>query len=184
MPLKVLAKIKDIIPQLIDGFKFLFVSMPKNIFQLIKNVTKFIEKTIPIAFAVILTYFLIFFGLQILITKITKIPGLIPHSPLALLSLLIVYNLVSSQGKLMETLQLYILKVFLMIFDNPLTKELFKFDVKINEKKPAESMMKIIGWSMKNIISVSLTLIILSIILNYSVEKIWDLSTTYVNSKL
>jgi len=187
MPLKAISGLAKIIPQLfqllpvlLKGFMFLFVGLPKMIFAQIKNAFKFIKKSIPIAFAVILSFFLVFFGLQMLITNVLGTPGLIPHPPLAAFTLLIVYELVMTQGDLMKKFQTYLLKGFLFIFANPLTKELFNFNVKIDKKKPLKSMGKILAWSAKNMVKIILTFFFLIFLLKVGAEKIWGYITFYM----
>ena len=186
MPLKAIAGLAKIIPQLfqllpvlLKGFMFLFVGLPKMIFTQIKNVINFIKKAIPIAFAVVLSYMLVFFGLQIMITNVLGTPGLIPHAPLAAFSLLIVYELVMTQGDLMKQFQTLLLKGFLFIFANPLTKDLFNFNVQIDKKNPLKSMPKILSWVAKNIVKIIITVFFLMFLTKISAEKIWGYITFY-----
>jgi hypothetical protein len=187
MPLKAIAGLAKIIPQLfkllpvlLKGFMFLFIGLPKLIFAQIKNAMKFIKKSIPIAFAVVLSYLLVFFGLQLLITNVLGTPGLIPHAPLAAFSLLIVYQLVMTQSDLMKKFQTYLLKGFVFIFANPLTKEIFNFNVKIDPKNPLKSMPKILVWSAKNIVKIILTIFFLIFMSKVGAEKIWGYITFYL----
>jgi hypothetical protein len=187
MPFKAIAGLAKIIPQLfkllpvlLKGFMFLFVGLPKMVFAQIKNAMNFIKKSIPIAFAVILSYMLVFFGLQMLITNVLGTPGLIPHPPLAVFSLLIVYELVMTQGDLMKKFQKFLLKAFLFIFANPLTKELFNFNVKIDPKNPLKSMPKILAWAAKNMVKIILTIFFLIFLTKISAEKIWGYITFYM----
>ena len=187
MPLKAIAGLAKIIPQLfkllpilLKGFMFLFVGLPKMFFAQIKNALNFLKKSIPIAFAVILSYLLVFFGLQLLITNVLGIPGLIPHAPLAAFSLLIVYELVMTQGNLMKKFQTYLLKAFVFIFANPLTKEIFNFNVKIDPRNPLKSMPKILAWAAKNMVKIILTIFFLIFIFKIGAEKIWGYITFYL----
>jgi hypothetical protein len=187
MPLKAIAGLAKVIPQLfkllpvlLKGFMFLFIGLPKMVFKQISNAGKFVAKSIPIAFAVILAYLLVFFGLQMLITHVLDTPGLIPHPPLAVFALLIIYELVMTQFDLMKLFQKYLLKGFLLIFANPLTKELFGFNVKIDKKNPLKSMSKIIAWCAKNIVKIILTIFFIIFMVKISANKIWGYITFYM----
>jgi hypothetical protein len=177
---KLIPQLFKLLPVLLKGFMFLFLGLPKMIFAQIKNAMNFIKKSIPIAFAVILTYLLVFFGLQMLITNVLGTPGLIPHTPLAAFALLIVYELVMTQGDLMKKFQTYLLKAFLFIFANPLTKELFNFNVNIDPKNPLKSMPQILAWAAKNMVKIILTFFFLTFLFKVGVEKIWGYITFYM----
>jgi hypothetical protein len=178
---KIIPQLFQLIPLLIKGSMFLFISLPTMVFKQISNAGKFIARSIPIAFAVILSYLLVFFGLQMLITHVLGTPGLIPHAPLAVLSLLIVYELVMTQFDLMTLFQKYLLKGFLLIFANPLTKEIFNFNVKIDEKNPLKSMPNVISWCAKNLVKIILAIFFIIFIVKTSSQKIWSYVTFYTN---
>jgi len=179
--MKALEGIAQIIPFLIKGTLFIFVDLPKYIFGVIKSIGNFIKKSIPVLFAVILTFMLVFFGLQIIISKVMDTPGMIPHIPLAAFSLFIVYELVTNEYDLLKSFQKKIFDAFLFIFANPLLKDILGFDVKVDSKNPLKSMPQILKWIGKNILKIILFLFFILLIGKISYQKIWGYITFYTN---
>lgn len=174
-----MADIAKVIPLLFKGLIFLVVTIPKTWISVIKAVAKFTKKAIPIAFAVILSFFLIFFGIQFLITYLTGAQGLIPHIPLAVITMMLVFDLVLNNSAQLKIFQKYVLKGFLLLFNNPLLKDIFGFDVKVDSKNPDKSFSKILKWTMKNLVKIIFTFFGLAIMLKLFILNSWKYITFY-----
>jgi hypothetical protein len=179
--LKIVPDMLKALPLALKALIYLVVKIPKMIFNIIKNITKFIKKAIPLAFAVIISFLIVFFGIQYLFSQITGLGTMLPHAPLAVFSLYIVYELVMNEGNALKTFQSMLLNGFLLIFNNPLTKDILGFDVEIDKKNPGKSFIKILKWVSKNIVKIILTLFFVAFMLKISLVKIWGYITFYMN---
>jgi hypothetical protein len=177
--LKIVPGMLKLIPLLLKGTLFLFQTLPTFIIKVISNTTNFIKKAIPLSFAVVISFIIVFFGIQMFLGYLTGNPNLIPHLPLALFTLYIIVELVLTKTDIMKTFQSYILKLFLLIFNNPLTRDLLGFNVKVDPKNPSKSIMKILQWSVKNVVKIILTIFFIAFIFKVSYEKIWGYITFY-----
>lgn len=178
-PLKPFVKL---IPVILEAIIFMLITIPKFFMSLTNKITKFGKKALPVSLAISITFILIFFGLQMITTKITGTAGLIPHLPLALLTLFIIINIVEDKIIILRTIQKYLLIIFLFIFTNPAIKILVGFDVDIDEDDPMKSTLKIIEWIYKNIVKVILTFIILAYLIKTSSVMLWSYITFYSNN--
>jgi hypothetical protein len=171
--------IAKVIPLMFKGLIFLVVTVPTTIVSIIKTIGQFTKKAVPIAFAVVLSFFLIFFGIQFLITYLTGAQGLIPHIPLAMLTMVLVFDLVMNNTAQLKIFQKYVLKGFLFLFNNPLLKDIFGFDVKVDSKNPDKAFEQILKWTMKNLVKIVFTFFGLAIMLKLLILNSWKYITFY-----
>jgi len=175
--LKIVPGILKIIPLTIKALIFLVVSLPKMIFNLIKSIYKFIGKAAPNTFAIIVLFMLIFFGFQILMRNLLG-PGIItPPIILGIFTLFIIYSLVINESKEISLFQKILLDLFLKIFNNDITRDLFKFNIPVDKKHPEKSFPAILKWVSKNLIKVILTLIIIALFVKMFIIKLWEYFT-------
>ena len=187
MPFKAIKGILKIVPDMLKALPlavkaliFLVVRLPTLIINTVKNALTFIRKAIPLAFAVILSYLLIFFGIQYLFSELTGMSLGLAQIPLATFTLFIIYELVMYKTDILKLFQNYLLKGFLLIFDNPLIKDLVGFNVKIDKKNPAKSFVNILKWVSTNIVKVILSFFFIAFMLKISIGKIWQYVTFYM----
>jgi hypothetical protein len=176
---KTIVELMKMLPLLIKALIFMVTTVPKFIINFLKSVTKFIKSAKPLVFAVIISFFAVYFGIQYLFGYLTGMNGVIPAIPLALLSLYIIVDLVMNNSSQLKVLQSILLKGFIFIFNNPLLKDLLGFDVKIDEKNPAKTTEKIIAWALKNFLKIIITLFALGIGLKIFIQKLWSYVTFY-----
>ena len=176
---QVIPGLLKVIPLSVEALIFLVVTVPKFIIDTIKSITKFITKATPLAFAVIISFFAIYFGIQFLFGYLTGMNGVIPAIPLAIISLYVIYDLVLNNNKQLKVLQDLLFQGFIYIFNNPLIKELIGFNISIDEKDPIKSSEKVIDWFLKNIPQTILTLFILALTLKIFIQKSWSYLTFY-----
>ena len=177
--LKIVPNMLKALPLAVKALIFLVVKLPKLIFNTIKNVFNFIKKAIPLAFAVILSYLLIFFGIQYLFTELTGMSLGHAQVPLAIFTLYIIYELVMRKTDLLKLFQKYLLKGFLFIFNNPLVKDLVGFNVKVDKRNPAKSFINILKWISNNIVKIVISFFFMAFMLKISIGKIWQYITFY-----
>jgi len=176
---KTLLQMIEMLPLLIKALIFMVTTVPKYIIDFFKTVAKFSKTAKPLVFAVIISFFAIFFGIQYLFGYLTGMIGVIPAIPLALLSLYIVVDLVMNNSTQLKVLQSILLKGFVFIFNNPFIKDILGFNVKINEKDPVKTTEKIIEWALKNLPKIIITLFTLAIVLKIFIKKVWSYVTFY-----
>lgn len=148
--------------KLIPVFLKLFIELPKYIFKTLGKVKTFAKNSTKYAFAMIVSFFLIFLLLQTTITYLTGVPGLIPHIPLAAFALFIVYDLTVNRVQLLASFQKSLLNGFLFIFNNPISKPLLKFNA--NPKKFTSVLM----WCIKNSVTVIAMLFFVAFMAKYA----------------
>ena len=178
--LKMIPAMLQLIPLAFKGLLFMVKTLPLFIIKVIKGATTFVKKAIPLSFAVIVSFIIVFFSIQMFLGYLTGNSNLIPHLPLAVFTLYIIIELVLTKTDLMKMFQSYLLKLFLLIFNNPLTRDLLGFDVKIDPKNPSKSIMKILQWALKNIVKIIMTIFFIAFILKVGSEKIWGYITFYM----
>lgn len=159
---KMILGILKIIPMLIKLLMFIMVKLPQMIFKTLSKIGKFGSNAMKVPFAVIVSFFLVFLLLQTAITQLTGVPGLIPHIPLAAFALFIVYDLVVNKVAFLRSFQQSLLNGFLFIFNNPITKPLFKFNAN------PHSMTSVLMWCLKNSITIITTLFFLAFMAKYA----------------
>lgn len=177
--LKIVPNMLKALPLALKALIYMVVTLPKFIFNVLKNITKFVKKAIPLTFAVLISFFIVFFGIQYLFGQLTGMGTMLPHAPLAAFSLYIVHELVMNQGNALKTFQTMLLKGFLLIFANPLTKDILGFNVVIDKKNPGKSFIKVLSWSSKNVVKIILTLFFVAFMLKISINKIIGYITFY-----
>lgn len=164
--------------EMVESFlKFFMVTLPKTVF----NVTeRFTNKARPVYFVSIVIFIVIFFGIQIAMKYLTGVQDLVPHTPLALFTFFIIYTLVMSNGKTLKKMQNVLLRIFLIIFDNPMTKHIYGFDIDVDNDDPSKDMNKIFAWAGKNIAKVMFTLFVIAFFLRYiAIHSIKHIRLTY-----
>jgi hypothetical protein len=176
---KTLLQMMKMLPLLIKALIFMVTTVPKFIINTVKSILKFIKSAKPLVFAVIFSFFAVFFGIQFLFGYLTGMNGVIPAIPLALFSLYIVVDLVMNNSSKLKILQSILLKGFLFIFNNPFLKDLLGFNVKIDKKNPVKTTKNIIGWVLKNLPKIIITLLVLGIVLKMFIQKSWAYVTFY-----
>lgn len=148
--------------KLIPVFLKLFIELPKYIFKTLGKVKTFAKNSTKYAFAMIVSFFLIFLLLQTALTQLTGVPGLIPHIPLAAFALFIVYDLTVNRVQLLASFQKSLLNGFLFIFNNPISKPLLKFNA--NPKNFTSVLM----WCIKNSVTVIAMLFFVAFMAKYA----------------
>jgi hypothetical protein len=176
---KLIPSILKVFPLVIKAILFVLVTIPQFITTLTKKIVNYGKKALPIGLAISIAYILIFFGLQILITKLVGVPGIIPQLPLAIFTLFIIISLIEQNLSMLKIFQKYIIVGFMYIFTNPLIKDIVGFDVEIDKKHPEKSIKEIIEWIIKNAVKVILILIILGFLIKISFIKAWSYITFY-----
>jgi len=179
---KTLLQMIEMLPLLIKALVFMVTTVPKYIIDLLKTISNFSKKAKPLIVAIIISFFAIFFGIQLLFSYLTGMNGIIPAIPLAILSLYVVVDLVLNNSSQLKILQSILLKGFVFIFDNPFLKDILGFNVKIDEKNPDKTTEKIIEWILKNLPKIIITLLILAISLKIFIQKLWSYITFYSKS--
>jgi len=177
--LNALKDLLKIFPFIFKGLKFLFITLPKTIFKIIKLATRFVKKSIPLLFSVILMYFIIFLGIQVFLKHVTDTPDLIPHLGLVLFTLYIIYQLVMYNSIILQRFQDYIFKLFLLLFGNIFVKRYFKFPFNLSEKPTLKNLGKLSLWIVKNPINVIFTLFIYYFILKLFFIKFFSTIASY-----
>ncbi len=179
--LKIVPGILKVIPLALKALIFMVTTLPKMIFKQIQYQMRFLTKAIPLAFAVIVCFVLIFFGLQYIIQELGGYSGMVPHLPLAIFTLVIIQQLVMETPDVLKYIQRYLLALFLLIFNNSLLKDLFGFDVKIDKRNPTKSFVKILTWCGKNIIKIIIIIFVIGYLVKFSIRKIWKYITFYMS---
>ena len=93
--LKNMGKMLKDIPVLIKSLLYVAITVPQKIGDFVKEFGKFTSKAKTVYAALLVLFVGIFFGLQILIASLIGISGALPPVPLILMSLVIIYYLVS-----------------------------------------------------------------------------------------
>jgi hypothetical protein len=176
---KIVEDIKKVLPMIMNILTFFTITIPKFIFGVTKGVGLFVKKAAPISLAVIISFFALFFGIQYIMKKITGLPSMIPHYPLAIFCMFLLYSLVMKESKELKMMQSGILKGFVLLFNNSLLKDLIGFNVKIDSKNPEKSSQLVLAWIFKNIIKVIFVLLLLIITIQIGMRKIWKYITFY-----
>lgn len=176
---KVLLDVIKMLPLLMKALIFMVTTVPTYIINFYKAVYSFLMKAKPLVFAVIVTFFVIFFGIQYLFGYLTGMNGVIPAIPLALISIIVLYDIVINQNSQLKIFQSILLNGFIFIFNNPLLKDILGFNVKIDSKNPEKSFNDILKWTMKNIVKIIFTLFGLAIMLKLFIQKSWGYATFY-----
>jgi len=174
---KIVPGLLQVIPLTLKALLFLVVSLPKMIFSIISNIYKFINKATPNIFGIVVLFILIFFGLQILVRNLLGNGIIVPPMPLMFFVFFIIYSLVMNDSTEISLFQKIILKLFLKIFNNDITRDLFKFNVKVDPKHPEKSFIPILAWVQKNLLKILLTLLFLAIFLKMFIAKSWEYIT-------
>ena len=169
---KVLLDLIKLIPLLIKGVVFLVTTVPLKIIKLLKTIGKFMSRAKSILFAVLISFLGIFFSIQYLFKYLTGLGTAIPHIPLALFSLFIVFNLVMNDSSQLKQMQVYLFRGFIFIFDNPIIKDILKFNVKIDKNNPKKANNDVLKWIGKNIPQVVFTLFAVAIISKIFIKKV------------
>jgi len=173
---KVLLDLVKLIPLLIKAVVFLVVTLPLKIIKLLKTIGKFMSKVKSILFAVLVAFLGIFFSIQYLFKYLTGLGTAIPHIPLALFTLFIVFNLVMNDSSQLKQMQIYLFRGFILIFNNSIIKDIVKFNVKIDKNDPKKANNDVIKWISKNIPQVIFTLFAVAIIFKIFLKKILSYS--------
>ena len=169
---KVLLDLIKLIPLLIKAVVFLVTTLPLKIIKLLKTIGKFMSRAKSILFAVLVAFLGIFFSIQYLFKYLTGLSTAIPHIPLALFSLFIVFNLVMNDSSQLKVMQTVLFKGFIFIFNNPIIKDILKFNVKIDKNNPKKSNNDVLKWISKNIPQVIFTLFAVAIITKIFIKKL------------
>jgi len=164
-PMKALAALLKIFPFILKGLIFIFKTVPLTIIKIIKTATKFIKKSIPLIISIILLYLMIFLGIQVFLKHVTDTPDLIPHVPLILFTLYIIYQLVMYNSKIVKQFQNYVFKLFILLFGNSFVKKYYKFPFTLSAKANSTNMFKLSSWIISRPLHVVFTLFIYYLIL-------------------
>lgn len=173
---KMILGILKIIPMLIKLLMFIMIKLPQMIFKALSQIGKFVGNAMKVPFAVVVSFFLVFLLLQTTITQLTGVPGLIPHIPLAAFALFIVYDLVVNKVQFLRSFQQSLLNGFLFIFNNPITKPLFKFNANPN------NITSVLMWCLKNSITIVVTLFFVAFMAKYAFAYMQTVMGTVLES--
>jgi len=165
------------LPLLVKALIFLVTTVPKKIIELIGMIKDFGSKARPIVFAIILTFFAVFFGIQFLFKYLTGLSGM-PQIPLLVLSMYIVFDLVIGGSTQLKVMQGYLLKGLVLLFNNPIIKDIIKFNVDIDEKNPVKTTENVLMWILKNIPQVIFTFFAVAIGFKIGIKK----TLSYINA--
>lgn len=175
-----------IFPAILKFLKFALITVPKFIAKVLKQGAKFVKKSIPLLFAIIIMYFLIFLSIQIFLKHVTDTPDLIPHIPLMLFTAYIIYQMVMTNSKVLESIQNIIFRIFLFLFGNPLLRGKAKWPFKGDEKPTVKNIAKLSKWIVFNPVRVMFILgiyyfIVKFILLKFKTEIFMFIKTLTIN---
>ena len=170
---KALKDLLKIFPAILKFLKFAFITAPKFIARVLKEGFRFVKKSIPLLFAIIIMYFFIFLSIQIFLKHFTDTPDLIPHIPLMLFTAYIIYLMVMTNSKVLNSIQIFIFRAFLFLFGNPLIKKfgIKKWPFKGNEKPTIKNIAKLSKWIVFNPLHVIFVLSFYYIIVKFILLK-------------
>lgn len=168
---KALGDFLKIFPAILKFLKFAFITAPKFIARTLKTGAKFVKKSIPLLFAIIIMYFFIFLGIQIFLKHVTDTPDLIPHIPLMLFTAYIIYQMVMTNAGVLRTLQNYIFRAFLFLFGNPLVRGRAKWPFKGTENPTIKNIAKLSKWIVFNPLHVMFVLSVYFVIIKFVLLK-------------
>ena len=170
---KPLNELLKIFPAILGFLKFTLLTIPKFIRTVFKQGTKFVRRSIPLLFAIIIMYFFIFLGTQIFLKHVTDTPDLVPHVPLMLFTAYMIYQMVMSDSGILQTIQNLIFRIFLFIFGNPLIRRYikFKWPFKGNEKPTIKNIALLSKWIIFHPLHVASIIFIYYIIIKFFIVK-------------
>jgi len=160
--IKTIPQMLKALPLLIKLLIFIVTELPIFWIKYYMKVFTFYTNAAKYPFAVIVSFFIIFLLLQTLISQLTGIPGLIPHLPLACFALFIIVDLVLHRAHFLAKFQTSLIKGFLFIFDNPISRPLLGYNVKGN------NFIDIIKWCATNSVTIIMTLFAVAFFAKYS----------------
>ena len=154
--------------------------LTKYIKDFSKIINKFLKKASSIYFVVIICFLGIFFGIQFLFNYLTGLnPAIIPTIPLSIFSTYIIVELVDNNNKELIFLQSILIKGLIYLLTNPILKEIFGFNVKIDNDDPIKTTKNISKWISKNFIRVLTVLACLAVVFKIYIQKMWNYFTFY-----
>jgi len=154
----------------------------KYITTISKIINKFYKKAGPVYLAVIICFFLIFFGIQYLFNYLTGLtPSIIPTIPLTIFSIYLIVELVYNNNKELILFQSILIRGLIYLLTHPVLKEIFGFDVEIDDDDPAKSTKDIFIWISKNLINVIIILSCIAVVSKMFIQKVWNYFTFYSN---
>jgi hypothetical protein len=96
------------------------------------------------------------------------IGGLIPEGPLTFVTMAVIYDLLVNNKFILEQIQKMVVGFITISFNNPLSKFLLNYNLKITKKTPiSKKLQLVIGWFVKNFLRIFAYSICLVLLLKY-----------------
>ncbi len=181
-PFSVIKDILKVIPMIIKMLIFIVKTIPEFFMGLFKTIITFFKELKNVAFGAILSFIVIYQGIQFGFSKMTNLPFSISYKILTIITSYILFSMVVTKNNLLRLAQNIGLKMFVYLFTNPIMKSFVDFDVKINKKNPQMNIKPIMKWVMMNLPRIIIALVITALVIKISIVKIYKYATFYANN--